>query len=564
MSTLWVLTGLLALAVVLWQRLKSARSSRLPSYLKGPTPSSWILGNQSDWALSEAGEANGRWKAQYGAVYKYFGCFGDEYLVLNDANALAYIMKGQATSYLLDKSLREFLRLVTGEGLNWAEGSNHARQRRLLSPAFNTSFIKSLVPTFASVGSRLVAQWNKRIDSEGVDGAWDVDAFHWIELITTEALGLTAFGVKFGSLEGEEHPLQKAYAGMISASFSRPSKLSIVIGAAILRIPAWIVHHIQRLPLPGLTKLKEAQRIGHKFANELMAEKRRQLESNAQVEDRDFITVLVRAGEKNQRGNLESMSDMEIYNNLTTFWIAGFETSANVTAFALIELARNPHIQQRLSSEVLNILGTAADRDLSDGLTADELERMPYLEAVLNETLRCHAPIHSGLFRAAADDLIPLSTPIQTETGTVDRIPIRAGQCVLGSIDGLNKSEEVWGPDATEFLPDRWLGRETKQIDPSKQTGGIYANLATFGGGPKACIGYRFALLEVSVFIAIIIRDFEIALSPPDWQLWSDGSFIGTIPMEKGRWLGGGQCPLKIRRRQGKFDAVVLGTAPLR
>ncbi|KZT54811.1 cytochrome P450 [Calocera cornea HHB12733] len=552
MAALWVLTGVLAAAFFLWQRLGSSISSRLPSYLSGPTPPSWILGNQPDVVLSQAGEANARWKTQYGAVYKYFGCFGDEYLVLNDANAVQHVLKGQTTSYLLDKSLREFLRLVTGEGLIWADGTDHARQRRLLSPAFNTSFIKSLVPTFAAIGFRLVTQWNKRIDKEGANGAWDVDAFHWIELLTMEALGLTAFGVKFGSLEGNEHPLQRAYAGMIGASYSRPSKFTIALGAAVLHIPAWIVHHIQRLPLPGLTKLKNAQRIGHKFADELMAEKRKQLKSNAQVEDRDFITVLVRAGEKNQRGNLESMPDVEIYNNLTTFWVAGFETAANVTAFTLIELARNPHIQQRLSSEIISMLGTATDRDLSDGFTADELERMPYLEAVVNEALRCHAPIHSGLFKAAADDLIPLSTPIQAGTGKVDRIPVRCGQSIICSFDGFNKSEEVWGPDANQFLPDRWLRPEAKEVDPSKHGGGIYANLATFGGGPKACIGYRFAVLEVSAFIVTIIRDFEITLSPPEWQLWSDGSYIGTIPTKKGRWEGGGQCPLTVRRRQSK------------
>ncbi|KZO94479.1 cytochrome P450 [Calocera viscosa TUFC12733] len=550
MLSFWALTALLAVAAWIWLRLKGPRS-RLPPDLRGPTPASWILGNQPEVVLSEAGEANRRWKAQYGAVYKYYGCFGDEYLVLNDANAVQHVLKGQTTSYLLDKSLREFLRLVTGEGLIWADEADHARQRRLLSPAFNTPFIKSLAPTFAACAFRLVTQWNQRIETEGDDkGGWDVEAYHWMELLTMESLGLTAFGVKFGSLEGNQHPLQTAYTGLIGSAYSHPSKLSIALGAAVLHIPAFIVHHLQKLPLPGISKFKEAQRVGRKFADELMAKKRRLLETNHVLQDRDFITVLVQAGEKNQKGKLESMPDEEIYNNLTTFWVAGFETATNASSFALIELARNPDMQQRLASELIGILGGAADRDLSDGFSTDEVEQMPYLEAVVNETLRCHGPIHSGLFRAAGDDLIPLSNPITTRDGKLNSIRVQAGQSIICSFDGCNRWEEVWGPDADQFRPERWLRAEAKEIEPDKQCGGVYANLATFGGGPKACIGYRFAVLEVSVFIAAIIRDFEIALSRPDWELGRDGSYIGTIPMERGRWQGGGRCPLRVRRRR--------------
>jgi len=542
----------LTFAALIWQRLKAA-SGRLPAYVKGPKPESWILGSQAEVALSEAGEANRRWQAKFGTVYKYDGCFGDEYLVLNDAHAIQHVLKGQTTSYVLDKSLREFLRLVTGEGLIWADDADHARQRRLLSPAFNPAFIKSLAPTFANCASRLVAQWNKRIDAEGdANGSWSFNAYHWMELLTMESLGSTAFGIHFGTLEGKEHPLQQAYAGLLQTTYARPSKLDIALGAAVLHIPAWLVHHLQKLPIPGIAKLKNAQKVGRSFAHELIGEKRKRLQDSSQSTDKDFLSVLVRAGEKNQKGNLERMPDEEIYNNLTTFWIAGFDTATVTTCFALIELARNPELQEKLASELVGILGSAADCDLPEGLSADEMEKMPYLGAVINETLRCHAPIHSGLFKAAFDDVIPLSSPIKTADGQVDGIPVKAGQSVTVSFEGFNRSPEVWGPDANEFRPERWLRPDANVVDPAKQCGGMHANVATFGGGPKGCIGWRFAVLETCIFLAAIVRDFEISLAQPEWELWRDPTYIGTIPMKKGLWTEGAQCPIQIRRRRSK------------
>ncbi|KZT54888.1 hypothetical protein CALCODRAFT_406739, partial [Calocera cornea HHB12733] len=106
-------------------------------------------------ALSEVGVANERWKAEYGLVYKFRSCFGREFLVLNDPLALQAVLKGQNDSFLMEKSFREFVRLVAGEGVVYAQGVEHVRQKRLLQPAFTPSFIKTLTPTFATCAYRV-------------------------------------------------------------------------------------------------------------------------------------------------------------------------------------------------------------------------------------------------------------------------------------------------------------------------------------------------------------------------------------------------------------------------
>ncbi|EJT99563.1 cytochrome P450 [Dacryopinax primogenitus] len=504
----------------------------------------------------QSGEPNRKWMKEFGAVYKYTGCFGGEFLVLNDAAAIQHVLRGQTTSYRLDKAMREFLRLVTGEGLIWADGSDHVRQRRLLSPAFNPVFIKSLAPKFASCVSKLVKVWHRQLDtSENTEIYVEVNAHHWMELLNMESLGITAFGLTFGTMEGDNHPLQTAYAGMLHHAYGRPTRMSIAMQSAALHTPAFLVHLIQKLPVPSMERVKTAQSVGRRFSQELIQEKRRLLATNPQLEDRDFLTVLVRAGEKGQKGNLESMTDDDIHNNLTTFWLAGFETATNTSAFALLELASNPDVQKKLVDEVASVLGTSSDCDLSEGFNADEVERMPYLEAVVKETLRRHAAIHSGLFKPAHDDMIPLSTAIDTPEGLSDRVCVRAGQSIIVSFDGFNRSEEIWGPDANDFCPERWIQSEANTVEPGKQCGGMYANLATFGGGPKGCIGWRFAVLEISIFIAAIIRDFELSVSP-DWELWRDPSFIATFPMEKGRWKDGPRAMIRVSKRNKNSKRV--------
>ncbi|KZO94484.1 cytochrome P450 [Calocera viscosa TUFC12733] len=432
-------------------------------------------------------------------------------------------------------------------------GSDHTRQRRLLQPAFNPVFIKSLAPTFAKCSSRLVKEWNRRLDTEGKNGAWSVNAYHWVELLTMESIGASAFGVQFGALEGDEHELMKAYGGLMSDTFSRPDTIGIILQNLILHIPPWIISYAENLPLAAVRNLKAAKTTSRRFAQELIEEKRKQIKADPGMKDKDLLTILVKSGEKNEKGTIEPMSDEMIYNQLTTFFIAGFETAANTVSFALCELAQAPAIQERLYKEVASVLGTAADHDLAEGFDANVLDDMPYLTAVINEALRMHPAVNYGLFKATSDNIIPLSKPLKVADGTeVTSIPVLAGQRVVLSFDGFNRSEIVWGPDANAFRPERWLVNDMSKVPSEDQCGGPYANVTNFGGGPKACIGWRYALIEMQIFVAMIVRQFELSISIPDYEMWREGAFINTIPMQKDHIELGPQAPLRIKRRLAK------------
>ncbi|KZT54887.1 cytochrome P450 [Calocera cornea HHB12733] len=209
--------------------------------------------------------------------------------------------------------------------------------------------------------------------------------------------------------------------------------------------------------------------------------------------------------------------------------MAGFETAAQSLAFALLEIARHPEVQTKLYEEVMSVLGSAKENDLTDGFDHSVVETLPYLTAVVNETLRVHSAAHSFMLVASKDIVIPLSRPIRGDSNEgVKAIPVKKGQRMC-HLDGFNHLEEVWGKDAHEFKPERWIEMNETSVKPENACDSPYANIATFGAGPKVCLGWRFAVLEMQVFLAVIVRHFELTISDPNYVLWRDGSFAGTV-----------------------------------
>jgi cytochrome P450 len=96
------------------------------------------------------------------------------------------------------------------------------------------------------------------------------------------------------------------------------------------------------------------------------------------------------------------------------------------------------------------------------------------------------------------DDIIPLSVPVQTvDNKTVDRVSIAAGQAISIPIRTMNRSTSIWGADAKEFKPQRWLD-EGGISEKAKEIQG-YRHILTFVDGPRMCLGKSFALTEFKV-----------------------------------------------------------------
>ncbi|EIN05687.1 cytochrome P450 [Punctularia strigosozonata HHB-11173 SS5] len=407
------------------------------------------------------------------------------------------------------------------------------RQRRLIQPAFQATFVHSLTPVFSGCAYILATRWKALMNEHKVEKI-DMNVYQWIELLTMESLGRAAFGVEFNSIAGEQHELMQAYRGIISRGYSRPTKIEIALQALALRLPPWILSRLDCIPTKRMRQLRAAKSIAE----------------DDKTEDRDLLSVLVRAGEPDERGKLQPMTDQEIYDQLTTSVVAGFETVGNTTNYGLYELARNPDIQRKLFAEVSQVLEPMFEDENQPGFDYAKLNAMPYLNAFVKEVLRVHSPVSYGLFQARVDDVIPLSNPIPTPNGPVKQVPISAGQRIFVALDGANHHPDIWGTDVDEFKPERWLIADPAEIRPEQRIGGPYDNIASFGGGPKTCLGWRFAVVELQSFLAVLVREYEFDLISKEYQLWKDGCFVA--PAERGKADMGPRLPLRITRRSNR------------
>lgn len=181
--------------------------------------------------------------------------------------------------------------------------------------------------------------------------------------------------------------------------------------------------------------------------------------------------------------NLEGMSDQELRDEMMTIFIAGHESSANVLSWALYELAVHPEIQQKLFAEI-----NALDWN---NFEFEDIRQLPYCTQVLNEVMRLYPPLwHIGRMNLKDDEIGGYKIP--------------AGSHIRMSPLVMQRSEKYW-QNPNQFDPERFQEEKVKERNPFLHF--------PFGAGPRLCAGRNFAMMEMVVILAHIIKNFELHYS---------------------------------------------------
>ncbi|CAG2112716.1 unnamed protein product, partial [Medioppia subpectinata] len=198
-------------------------------------------------------------------------------------------------------------------------------------------------------------------------------------------------------------------------------------------------------------------------------------------------------------------------------------------------MALYPAAQERIRAEVAE----AVD---SDGeINYETLQRLPYLDACLTETLRLYPPV-ARLERVASED-IPLGA---------DGVVVRKRQRVEIPVYAIHRSEKYYS-EPNEFRPDRWLPENKHKLVP-------YAYVP-FGTGPRNCLGMRFALMEVKLAVAHIVMHFRFTKVP---QTEIPIQFSNMTPMLTAKSITLGLEKRYLTRNYGYFSKMgVKGPKPL-
>ncbi|KAK0472899.1 cytochrome P450 [Armillaria novae-zelandiae] len=212
------------------------------------------------------------------------------------------------------------------------------------------------------------------------------------------------------------------------------------------------------------------------------------------------------------------MRDDEIELQFITFLLAGQETTATNLSWLLYKLAAHPEHQSIICEEVKHSYH-------------DDYDSLPFLNAVIKESLRLHPIVHMPMRTATHDDVLPL-------TGS-KTLAIPKGQTIFCSAYLYNRLPSIWSADAEEWNPTRFLD---KSIPVSL---GVYANLMSFSSGSHSCIGWRFAVMEMQTVLANLIQNFEFSV-PEGMAIQQFPGAQAIMPVVKGEAHLGSQVPLKV------------------
>lgn len=346
-----------------------------------------------------------------------------------------------------------------GQGLVTSEGPIWARQRRLIQPAFRHSRVLAFADAMNDAAGQVRGHW----DALAASGE-PVDIAHEMMRLTLDVVGRTLFS---SDLADEVGSISPAVGFLVRDLVER---MSSAVGVATLLLP-WLPTPANRRALAALATLDSV-------VSRLVARRR----SLPEVErPADLLSMLLAARDEESG---RPMDDRQVRDEVMTFFMAGHETTANALAWSWYLLATHPVVARRLREELRSVL---AGRDLA----SDDVEKLVYTKAVLQEAMRLYPPV-AVIGREAKED---------DEIGGF-HIPARS--TVLISPWVSHRNPQFWrAPEA--FDPDRFLPGAPE-----------HPRLAyfPFGAGPRQCIGAAFALQEAVIALGVLAARFQPALVP--------------------------------------------------
>ncbi|KAG8996465.1 hypothetical protein FRB94_008261 [Tulasnella sp. JGI-2019a] len=503
------------------------RSSTINT-LRGPESASWLYGNNQDTYLPYRNQKFERWMQEYGTVFPIHGSFGGRDLLIVDTTAMSFIFN-RPLDFPKSRNIQNLVKNLFGAGLLVVEGFEHKRQRKVLNPVFSAMAMKDISPMLMRVAHELRDEWKKvLLGSTSASGFTEIDVLSWFGRATLDMIGLAGFGYKFNSLQDSTNELATAFNEL-----SQSMSVIKIMGMLTTYVPL-----LRHLPIGSNTVNIRNFAIMRRTGSQMVTEKKVEAEKiggeGAEL-GKDLLSVIVRANM--QENPADRLDDDTLLAEISTFLIAGHETTSNAISWGLYALAKNPAVQAKLRDEVLAFP--------DDSPSMEDLNTMPYLGNVVKEILRLTSPVTNTRRLARSDTVIPLSQPIVDKHGKqVNEIFVRRGDTVMVHNHASNTRANIWGPDALEFRPERFdaLPKAVSDI-PS-----IFSGLTTFISGPRQCIGWRMAVLEMKVFLFTLIRTFELGIDPK-LEITS-GFALAVKPQVHGREDEGFQLPLRVSLHQ--------------
>lgn len=472
---------------------------------------------------------------EYGGMVKVHGFFGDEQLYISDPKALQSILIKDQDAFEETDVFIETNKVIFGPGLVATTGDQHKRQRKLVNPVFSVAQLKDLMPVFYRISDKL----SDVIETEHAENPV-LDMSEWMSRVALEMIGQTVLGYSFDPLSSRvNNPYTSAIKELIPTIFSLSLIRQFAPFLSKLGSPSFRRWLVEWTPNRAVQKVKSISDVMHGTAREILMAKREEIGREGVKGNRDIISVLLDANEKATEE--AKMTENELTGQVTVLIFGAQDTTSSALSRILYLLSVRTDIQDKVRDELQTALQL---KHAGERLEYDEISELPWLDAVIKETLRLYPPV-PFVRRTAIKERSLMYSPNVHDLDSSASVTVPAGTTLFVGIAGANRLESIWGADAKSWMPERWIG---EQAPGGRVLPGIYAGMLSFLGGGRSCIGYRFAQIEMKVLLATLLLRFRFSLTD-DVIVWNLSQIISpsvATKEEEGKVVERKGMPLKV------------------
>ncbi|TBU47494.1 cytochrome P450 [Dichomitus squalens] len=536
-----ILACVLLGSVLVWTVRKFSTASPFRN-LPGPPSPSFLKGNIQQLSGRHSNEWVAHLAETYGALSKITGPFGRPWLHVYDPKALYSITIKDQDIWLKNNTVANLSLL--GPGLLVTAGAQHRKQRKMLTPVFSIAYLRSITSVFYETTFKL----RDGLIADIQDGPKEIDILGWMGRAALELVGQGALGYSFDPLVEDVHnDFAEAVKSFFAIALWRSIAFPVLVLGSKLLPPQWADWIADVFPSKRVQRMRYITRTMKKRSEEIIAEKRAALQEGDRstlqqvAQGKDIMSILCNESVKANMAasQKEQLSNEELTAQISTFILAGMDTTSNATARLLYLLAENPSVQKRLREEIL-------EAQAGEEISYDQLNELPFLDSVCRETLRLYVSVPRRILniicRPTVDTVLPLHEPIRGEDGSlITEVAVPKGTVAVLNLWACNTNKSIWGEDAYEWKPDRFLSPLPRTVEEARIPG-VYSNLMSFHGGSRSCIGFKYAQLELKVVLSVLVANFNFELSDKEIVWNNAGVAYPTVGKESSK----PEMPLKV------------------
>ncbi|RCV35033.1 hypothetical protein SETIT_7G206500v2 [Setaria italica] len=415
------------------------------------------------------------------------------YIYTVEPGNIEYILKTNLANYGKGSALHELAEDLLGDGIFNVDGAKWRHQRKVASHEFSTRVLRDYSSAvFGDTAAELAG-----IVAAAARGAGErLDISDLLMRSTLDSIFKVGFGVSLGVLSGSSEE---------GVAFARAFDNASEQVLHRFLDPFWKAKRL--LNFSSEAAMKRWLRTINAFIYAVIDRKIEQMGRDQQefAKKEDILSRFLLERERDP-GCFDNKYIRDIILN---FVIAGRDTTAGTLSWFLYVLCRNQAIQDRIAEEVRAAATGGRDvgaQELVACLTEDAIGKMHYLHAALTETLRLYPAVPVDVKCCFSDDTLP------------DGYAVNKGDMVNYQPFPMGRMEFLWGADAEEFRPERWLDGDGVFVTESP------FKFTAFQAGPRVCLGKEFAYRQMKIFVAVLLSMYR-------FEMWDADATVGYRAM---------------------------------